>query len=157
MPREPEKMIEFGKYILFKTDKESTEPFISKAMNEEDDSAYPGFLDDFDLQPLEKTRQIVFYYFRKIEPNIIDGSKWYPDGIIEEWTFDSETDAEEAAQELIDAPLGLIYFNTGAFVCQKENNMYIFHSRASAFMYEPQRKFFDWFVTKNDIELYRHY
>ena len=52
MHRKPNKMIEVDKYILFKTDKESTAPFISKAMNEDDNGVYAGLLEDFDLQPL---------------------------------------------------------------------------------------------------------
>ena len=149
-----DKIIEVDKYILFEEEKEKTDPFFFKAENDREEDMYVGLLKNFDLTPLKKAQKVMFYYFKKIEPDIINGTRWYPDGIIEEWTFDNETDAEKAAKELIDSPWGVIYFNTGAFVCQKENNMYIFYSRASAFMYDPQRKFFDWFVAQNDIELH---
>ena len=150
MHRESDKMIEVDKYILFETDKESTIPYIPKSIDEDDD-IYAGLLDGYDSQFLEKAHKVIFYYFKKIEPQIVNGSKWYPDGTIEEWTFDNETDAKKAAQELIDSPLELIYFNKEAFVCQKDNNMYIFYSRASSF-YDPQKKFFNWFVAQNNIE-----
>ena len=156
--RKLDETIEVDKYILFEIEKEYTVPFFSKALNEEGE-VWVGLLDNFDLQPLEKVQKVMLYYLKKVEPQMVDtdGTKWYPDGMIEEWTFENERRAKKAAQELIDSPLGLIYFNTGAFVCQKENNMYIFYSRASAFMYDPQKKFFNWLVTQNDIELYRRF
>ena len=152
--RNHDKIIEVDKYILVEINKESTNPFFSKAENDREEDMYVGLLKNFDLTPLKKAQKVMFYYFKKIEPDIINGTRWYPDGIIEEWTFKNEPDAEKATKELIDSPLGLIYFNTSAFVCQKENNMYIFYSRASALMYDPQKKFFNWFVAQNNIELY---
>ena len=149
-----DKIIEVDKYILFEEEKEKTDPFFFKAENDREEDMYVGLLKNFDLTPLKKAQKVILYYFKKVEPDIRGDARWYPDGMIEEWTFENERRAKKAAQELIDSPLGLIYFNTGAFVCQKENNMYIFYSRASAFMYDPQRKFFDWFVAQNDIELH---
>ena len=151
-PNDPYEAIEVDKYIVFEIEKERTIPFSSKGTNKENEIY--DLLKDFDLRPLKKAQKVMLYFFKKIEPDIINGTKWYPDGIIEEWTFKNEADAKKAAKELIDSSLGVIYFNTGAFVCQKENNMYIFYSRASGFMYEPHKKFFNGFVTRNNIELY---
>ena len=156
----PDNLTEVNGYLVFEEEVKGTIPFFSKALYEDDTlTGWGDILKDFDLKPLEKAQKVMTYYFKKKEPDIVDGAKWFPDGFIEEWTFDNETDAEKAMQELIDSPLGFIYFNTGAFVCQKENQMYVFYSRAMAFMYEPQKMFFNWFVTQNSIKLFnkQHY
>jgi len=153
MPRE-DILHKVDNYLLFEIEKESTAPFCAKAISAEPSEFLPDYLEDLDLKPLEKAQKVISYYFRKKQPDVIDGQKWYPDGIIEEWTFANENDAQNATKELMNADLGIIYFNTCAFVCCINKQMYIFHSRASAFMYKPQKSFFKWFLEQNKIELY---
>ena len=165
---EPCKIIQQDKYVLFEIPKETTAPFEAFMFKEEDekeiaqhkedttDYIYPPYYDffkDFDIKPFEKTQKVVLYYFKKKQPQIIGGEKWYPDGVIEEWTFANQEEAQKATVELMNAELCVMYFNTCAFVCCAERNMYIFYSRAAAFMYEPQNNFYKWFVTKNPTEL----
>ena len=150
-------------YFFYEVPKETTCPFYAFALNEEFKketeqckdtvSLRPVYPDlHFDIKPLEKAQRVVEYFFKQKKPEIIDGQKWYTDGVIEEWTFATHEEAQKATAELMNSELCLMYFNTCAFICCAENNMYIFHSRAAAFMY-TQKKFFKWFVQQNDITI----
>lgn len=54
------------------------------------------------------------------------------DGVIEEWHFQSTSEAKKAQQEF-DKIKSLVYFNTDAFSFQSGNQLYLFHTRAAAF------------------------
>lgn len=144
-PHKPYKTIKVDHYIFFEIDKKATVPFLP-IWDEE-------LSTNLDIKPLEKVQKVVTYYFRKKEPDINSGAKWYPDGLVEEWTFENKSDAMKATQELINAEIGILYFNTGAFVCGTDRQMYVFYSRAMAFMYRPQKDFYHWFVEQNEITL----
>jgi len=88
-PHEPYKIIQQDKYLLFEIAKETTNPFWASSLASEGNNS----LKDFVIKPLEKTQKVVLYYFKKKQPEIIDGEKWYADGMIEEWTFNNETEA----------------------------------------------------------------
>ena len=149
IPHEPYKIIQQDKYLLFEIAKETTNPFWAPSWASEVNNS----LEDFDIKPFLKTQKVVLYYFKKKQPEIIDGKKWYADGIIEEWSFDNEAEAVNAFNSLKNTDLYIMYFNTGAFICCMNQQLYIFHSRAMAFMYKPQKYFFKWFVQQNNITL----
>ncbi|MBU3660173.1 MAG: hypothetical protein FGM14_09900 [Flavobacteriales bacterium] len=67
-----------------------------------------------------------YYYRQKKESNFIE------DGIIEEWHFNSKSDALKAFTE-INKIKEFVYVNTYSFILIDENKLYIFHTRASAF------------------------
>ncbi len=144
-PHKPYELIQQDKYVLFEIPKETTNPFWTPSWAEE---AYSNRLADFDIKPLEKAQKVIQYFFIvKQRGNINE------DGLIEEWTFENETEALAAFNSFKTIRLDIMYFNTGAFICCIDKQMYIFHSRASAFMYKPLKSFFKWFVGQNDITM----
>lgn len=88
---------------------------------------------DFDI--FLKPKSIFAYYYRqKKQSNFIE------DGIIEEWHFSSKSEAQYASSE-IEKINDLVYFNTFSFILVNENQLYIFHTRASAFGTTLERLF----------------
>lgn len=154
--RKPDMMVRAEGYIFSGVIKEETIPFYN--IVHEGNHPFNSEIGDFDIKPFQKATRVVSYYFRQKVPDIIGGQKWYTDGVIEEWTFADDREAQEATQELIDTELCILYANTGACVCCMDHHMYVFHSRASAFM-SAQEKFFKWFISENNITLYKtdHY
>lgn len=140
-------------YIFFDKPVTSTIPFFVVDMHENGEIVYDDLVKNFDIKPFEKATRVITYYFKQKQPDIIDGQKWYTDGLIEEWIFNNENDALKAGNELINSVLSYIYFNTGAYVCTAGNNMYVFYSRAAGFM-RTQKRFFDWFIKQNEITVY---
>ena len=59
-------------------------------------------------------------------------SDWIHDGMIEEWKFENLEDAERALIEIQRIGYDL-YFNTESYYLQKNNYLYLFHTRAAAF------------------------
>ena len=81
-----------------------------------------------------KAQSIISYFFTRKTPDKAVKEKWFTDGIVEEWKFPDSTSASAASADL-ESKTEFIYFNVGAFICYKDNYMYVFTSRASAFMY----------------------
>lgn len=83
-----------------------------------------------------------YYYAQKKKGNYIT------DGLIEEWSFPSVQDAENAVMD-ISKVKSIIFTNTPSFTCRIDRYMYIFHVRASAFGNQLE-KFFLRFVKENN-------
>jgi hypothetical protein len=91
---------------------------------------------------LSKTKQIWAYYYRKKnETNFIF------DGVIELWSYNDSTSAQMAYKEL-QIHGDYIFFNTTPYFHLIHNDIYIFHTRASAFSVE-QRSIYETFVENN--------
>jgi hypothetical protein len=52
------------------------------------------------------------------------------DGAIEEWTFPTEKEADDAGVEINRIKFG-VYFHTAAYIARQKNVIYIFHNRAA--------------------------
>lgn len=96
------------------------------------------------FKQLEKAKSIYSYHFIAKKPK----GSYSSDGIIEQWEFDSNEEAQLAAIDLGKKEL-FVYFNRGAYVCYLENYVYIFHSRASGF-YTPLKNFINLFIKRNN-------
>ncbi len=92
-------------------------------------------------QALSKVRQIWGYFYRDKA-----GVSWIADGMIEEWSFSNEKEAQEAYAELKKHGNN-IYFNTMPFFYQIDESVFIFHTRAMAFSYY-QKPLYESFVLK---------
>lgn len=62
------------------------------------------------------------------------------DGVIEEWTFETEEAAKMALKQLL-SPKFIVYFNTTPYYCRLTNKVVIFQTRASAFSYQQKAVF----------------
>ena len=90
-------------YIFFEVEKESTISFSSI-----DTHPFSSELTGFSSQPFDSAIYITKYYFKQKNPRIVDGIKWYIDGIIEEWTFENNIQAENAVNTLINTELSIL-------------------------------------------------
>lgn len=92
------------------------------------------------LALFEKTTGVWgFFYFRQ-------NGELFPDGLIEEWAFSSNEEAEDA-MNAIKGSGDLIFFNTQPYFCRIKNKLYVFHTRAMAFSYD-QKPLFEAFVQR---------
>ena len=80
---------------------------------------------DIDFENVENIRA---YFF--IDTNRSSNNR--PDGIVEEWKTNNNESAKVLAEKLA-LEESKIYVNRGAYICYKENYIYIFHSRSVAF------------------------
>ncbi|TAH43534.1 MAG: hypothetical protein EYC69_02395 [Bacteroidetes bacterium] len=99
-----------------------------------------------------KVKQIVQYFFvKKIPRRFVDyegkRTKEFPDGVIEEWKFSDNISAKKASEEL-GSKQKMVFMNCGAFTCYIDNYMYVFYSRAAAYMYSID-PLYKKFVTDN--------
>lgn len=85
-----------------------------------------------------------FFYFKQ-------QGDLFPDGVIEQWEFGSEEEAQEAMQAVTGSGNG-IFFNTQPYFCVVKNNLYVFHTRAMAFSFD-QKPLFEEFVKRNQAEI----
>jgi hypothetical protein len=93
---------------------------------------YNSKREDYDIYKSVKNI-VCFHFIRKEESEIFYGDeKWFPDGIVEEWTFPDSISARLAAEDYCKSS-GLIIFNSGAYLCYIDNYMYVFYSRAAIF------------------------
>lgn len=88
----------------------------------------------FDVIISKLKKKISYNYRQKKQSNFIE------DGIIEEWHFSSKSEAHYASSE-IEKINDLVYVNTFSFILVNENQLYIFHTRASAFGTTLERLF----------------
>lgn len=101
------------------------------------------------LNNFEKAEKIIQYFFvdKNVNSPTYRGEKYFVDGIIEEWKFPDNNSAKRASEDL-GTKQEMVYVNRGGFVCYLDNYMYVFHSRASNFMYSL-KPLFKTFVTNN--------
>lgn len=90
----------------------------------------------------DQVKAIWGYFYYKQNP---DGM--FPDGVIEEWQFDTEQEANKALEQFHEIDTE-IFFNTQPYACTIENRFYIFHTRAMAFSYNQKPIFLE-FVKRN--------
>jgi hypothetical protein len=86
-----------------------------------------------------RVRSITGYFYceKKAEKDFVY------DGAIEEWTFASVKEADEAGME-INRFKFVVYFHTGAYIARQKNKLYICHNRASfEFIYKKVLKRFE--------------
>ncbi|GGB73798.1 hypothetical protein GCM10007424_12100 [Flavobacterium suaedae] len=69
---------------------------------------------------------------------------WITDGVIEQWEFSNEKDAQNA-MEYMHKHGDRIYFNTSPYFCRINNHVIVFQSRAMAFSYK-QKPVYDLFI-----------
>jgi len=100
-----------------------------------------------DTNEYGKAKKIIMYYFREKNPSTAD---WIPDGVIEEWDFPDSTIAKNISEDL-DKIQKRLFWNREAFICHKDNYVYLCYSRSSGFMY-ALKPFFHWFTTVNKVK-----
>lgn len=86
-----------------------------------------------------------YFYFKQASDQM------YPDGVVEEWTFESNQEAKKALQSFHEIK-SEVFFNTGSYACTLDNRLYIFHTRAMAFCVELNSVFQD-FVSRNQANI----
>ncbi len=124
--------------------------------NHYQDEFYQKFLKS--CVAFEKTQKIVGYFFTQK----ITTSNFRIDGMIEEWSFPDNNSAKHASEVLSDSDTqSILFFNCGAYVCYKDNYMYLFHTRAAGFMYSI-KPIFKNFVMENNMTIaskasWKHY
>jgi hypothetical protein len=95
-----------------------------------------------DIELFKDVKSIWGYFYRG---NKIGNS--ISDGVIEQWEFNTEEDAERALNQIKLAG-HLVYFNTIPFHCRIKNYLFTFRTRAMTFSLE-QEIVFEKFKTKN--------
>ncbi|MBL1279596.1 MAG: hypothetical protein COA33_004965 [Fluviicola sp.] len=90
---------------------------------------------------LSKTKQIWGYFYRDST-----ASNFISDGVIEQWCYDDST-SSQLAYDHLKRNGGIVYFNTMPFFYRKNNNVFIFHTRAMAFSYD-QKNIYEQFVAR---------
>lgn len=96
------------------------------------------YSDGLDIQLFKKVKCIWGYYYRKKELSELN-----PDGIIEQWEFETEAQAKQALKQFNKLKY-IVYFNTNPYCSSIKNRLIIFQTRAMAFSYE-QRSLFEKF------------
>ena len=87
------------------------------------------------------------YFYRSIvNDNLIE------DGVIEQWSFKNESDAEFALNQIKKLGGRVLYFNTKPYFTRIRNHLFIFHTRAMAFSYS-QSEIFEKFLLKNNLKI----
>ncbi|HYG40851.1 MAG TPA: hypothetical protein VD908_19640 [Cytophagales bacterium] len=116
---------------------------INQAYNTE---TFKDDLDSLDFELFKSVNNIFGYFYRKrTESDLI------ADGVIEQWEFENEEQAEKALKNIRRSGF-IIYFNTQPYFCRLRNNLIIFQTRAMAFSYE-QRLLFEKFVKEKEASL----
>lgn len=100
---------------------------------------YRSHFDSLDVELFKGVKNIWGYFYRDK-----DAVEWISDGVIEQWEFESENQADKALKQ-IQGPGFIIYFNTNPYFCRLRNKLIIFQSRAMAFSYD-QKAIFEKFV-----------
>jgi hypothetical protein len=104
-------------------------------------------IEHLDRNVYRKARSIATYFYTNRTPELMDGKKWYMDGLINEWKFPDSNSAKKAAIDLA-GKQETIFANSGNLVCYIDNYLYVFSSRSSGYMYSIT-KFFKIFVKNN--------
>ena len=109
---------------------------LNKAYNAE---IYKRHFDSLDFELFKGVKNIWGYFYRDKE-----ATDWISDGVIEQWEFESEEQADKALREILQ-PGFIVYFNTNPYFCRIRNKLIIFQSRSMAFSYD-QKPVFEKFV-----------
>ncbi len=97
---------------------------------------------NLDIELFKNAKSIWGYFYRDK-----NGTNTISDGIIEQWEFETESDAIKALKQI--QPAGhFVYFNTMPFHCRVKNYLITFRTRAMIFSYD-QKKIFEKFKNKN--------
>lgn len=96
------------------------------------------------MELVSKSKKIwvYYYHFKQVDPK----TRLLSDGIIEQWHYSNETEAQLAAKEMKQI-IGEVFFNTTPYLVQKQQDIYLFHTRAMAFSFD-QQDLFNEFVCK---------
>jgi hypothetical protein len=99
------------------------------------------YLNSIDLALFENVKDIWGYFYReKDATNVIS------DGVIEQWEFENEDQAEKALVQ-INQVGHAVYFNINPLFCRIKNKLIVFQTRAMAFSYD-QKPVFKKFIQK---------
>lgn len=109
---------------------------LNKAYNWE---IYNRHFDSLDFELFKGVKNIWGYFYRDKE-----ATDWISDGVIEQWEFESEKQADKALRQILKSGF-IVYFNTNPYFCRIRNKLIIFQSRAMAFSYD-QKPIFEKFV-----------
>ncbi|WP_040252194.1 hypothetical protein [Psychroserpens mesophilus] len=97
---------------------------------------------NLDIELFKNTKSIWGYFYRDK-----NGTNTISDGIIEQWEFETESDAIKAIEQ-IQLVGHFVYFNTMPFHCRVKNYLITFRTRAMMFSYD-QKIIFEKFKNKN--------
>lgn len=93
-----------------------------------------GFTNNYDGIDTSKIKKELFYKAKHIYGYFycekIKKDETIRDGVVEEWQFENESDAENAGLEL-NRIKNVAFFYTASFVTRTKNNIYIFHNRGA--------------------------
>ena len=95
--------------------------------------------DSLDFELFKSVKNIWGYFYRNEE-----AKELISDGVIEQWEFKSEEQADKALRQILQPGL-IVYFNTNPYFCRVRNKLIIFQSRAMAFSFD-QKLIFEKFV-----------
>lgn len=84
---------------------------------------------------LSQVKQIWGFYYRDRE-----ATQWISDGVIEQWSFNDPSDAQNALEQM-KVVGNNIFFNTTPYFHVVETELFIFHTRAMAFSVDQQPLF----------------
>jgi hypothetical protein len=93
----------------------------------------------FDFKLFKGVKNIWGYFYRDKK-----GSNWISDGVIEQWEFETQNQANKAFKKMLKVG-DFIYFNTNPYFCRVRNKLIIFQARAMAFSHD-QKPLFEKFV-----------
>lgn len=99
-----------------------------------------------DKKVLEGVSSVWGYFYKKKE-----AENWITDGVIEQWTFETEEQADKALKMMKEKG-GFIYFNTTPYPARMGKLLFVFQSRAAAFSH-AQQPVFEQFVEANAGEM----
>ncbi|MFD2564776.1 hypothetical protein [Aquimarina rubra] len=100
---------------------------------------FKSHFDSLDFKLFKGVKNIWGYFYRDKE-----ASDWISDGVIEQWEFETENQADKALNQIMQ-PGFIVYFNTNPYFCRIRNKLMIFQSRAMAFSYD-QKPIFEKFI-----------
>jgi hypothetical protein len=138
----------FNSYIFYELPFENTTIYVHNKWHEKTPKEHRKefWLEFNQYEYLEK---ITSYFYSQKDPTILNDTKYYTDGLIEEWTFKDSITSLMFAKEVGNMEQ-YIFVNSGAYVFCKSNRVYIFHARAIIY-YNSLKKFADYFSKKNNI------
>lgn len=108
------------------------------------------YLDSANFEIFKASKSIWAYFYREKETTAM-----ISDGVIEQWEFETESNAETALKEIMKSG-SIIYFNTSPYFCRIKNTLLIFQTRAMAFSYDQKPLFKKFVKEKFASTLYEH-
>jgi len=111
----------------------------SRLKNAYNTSMDKSHFNSLDFKLFKGVKSIWGYFYRDKK-----GTNWISDGVIEEWEFETENQADKAFKKMLKVG-DFIYFNTNPYFCKIRNKLIIFQARAMAFSHD-QKPLFEKFV-----------